>query len=197
MRRVGTSTPYRNKDGSIDRRRIREAGFGGGKGHFDEEVEDLNPEDFPPEYRNKDGSLDRRRVRPHNIRRGHGQDFGSGRLSVGSQGGGRRRGYDFDEEVSDLDPEDFPPEYRNKDGSLDRRRVRPRNIRRGGHEDISHGRQSYGGSYERRGGGGGRGSEEYDIDELMRRAEREENLGEEFRNSDGSLDKRRVVPYML
>jgi len=26
---------------------------------------------------------------------------------------------------ANLNPEDFPPEYRNKDGSLDKRRIRP------------------------------------------------------------------------
>ena len=71
LRRVGTSSPFRNKDGSLDRRRARGKSF-----NEDEEEEDLNPEDFPNEYRNKDGSLDRRRVNPGNKKRGKsGQGF--------------------------------------------------------------------------------------------------------------------------
>ncbi|CDW73788.1 UNKNOWN [Stylonychia lemnae] len=96
-RRVGTSSPYRNKDGSIDRRRVRDDRGGdyqdedNSRGHQQrgtsnrgrqaddrntylnikpgeatfnqEDIDNLNPEDFPAEYRNKDGSLDRRKFR--------------------------------------------------------------------------------------------------------------------------------------
>ncbi|TNV83947.1 hypothetical protein FGO68_gene83 [Halteria grandinella] len=76
--------------------------------------------------------------------------------------------------------------FRNKDGSLDRRRVNSQNRRRGGDNEELFGTESEYEDDQRRSHGqskSGHLNKQHDRDE--------------FRNKDGSLDRRRVVPRML
>jgi hypothetical protein len=84
LKRIGTSSPFTNKDGSIDRRRVNsrnrrnrgeEEESGGeqektGRRRMMQQETNLDYESLGREFRNKDGSIDRRRVNPRNRRHG-------------------------------------------------------------------------------------------------------------------------------
>eukprot|EP00347_Sterkiella_histriomuscorum_P011378 403372683 len=150
LRRVGTSSPYRNKDGTIDRRRVRDNDT-----DQDEDYDSSRQQTSGRQGQNQrsGGSQNQRRGGSQNQRSGGQSSYQQSNQNreLGQSLQGLRKGEAtfVQEDVEGLNPEDFPPEYRNKDGSLDRRRFR--------HSKVKD-QQTSGMQQQRSGGQGGRSS---------------------------------------